>query len=196
VSVTLESNGPEPNSSRPDHTPPPSRLRALITRLFKFGLVGGTSYIIDAGLWVVLVNWTRLMSNNGTTASIITGLIATVYAWIGNRYWTFSERKNANKVGEFIAFFVVNIIGIGVTSATYYVATYWMDFTSEGAQFVSRNIIGIGLGTVVRFLCYHFFIFTADEEGNAKKWFRTKKAASPADDTDTITGDTPPTPEA
>src|SRR6476469_7463584 len=76
-------------------TRPPGRLRAaaaaLIAQLAKFGVVGSIAYVVDVGLFNLLsdAGSSPLLAGQPLLAKVVSTGVATVVAWLGNRYWTF-----------------------------------------------------------------------------------------------------------
>ena len=142
-------------------TPQPTLVQRLWHEVAKFGIVGAVSFVVDMGLFNLLVN--GAMDSKITTAKIISGAVATGVAWIGNRFWTFRHRRNRPVHHEVALFFLVNGIALGVSAL-------WVAFTHytlglDGPVWLNVNaFIGIGLGTLFRFWTYRRFIFSAELE--------------------------------
>ena len=83
-----------------------SRIRAVVRLLWrevaKFGTVGGIAFIIDSGIYLWLLSGP--MADSAGKAKVIAGLVATVFSWLANRYWTFRHRRQANPVREAVLF--------------------------------------------------------------------------------------------
>ncbi len=132
-----------------------SRVEHLVHELAKFGIVGGISYLVT-----VAVNYAYLMvqKNDELTAYIIANVVATGVAYLGNRWWTYKERKSGG-TREMVLFLAINGIAIaiqtGITALTYYV----MHMDSHLEIFFSKFVLSIGIGMAFRFWCYRTFIF-------------------------------------
>ena len=103
------------DSSGHQATTASSPLAAFWRELSTFGIIGVLNIFIDMGLY----NWLRAGPLDGkvTTAKIISGAVATVFAWVGNRYWTFRHRENRPLHHEVVLFFAVNGVALAATSA-------------------------------------------------------------------------------
>lgn len=142
------------------------RLRGAIGVLWremaKFGIVGAICLVIDMGGFNVLVDGP--LANKVTTAKIVSGAVATLVAWIGNRYWTFRHRRNRPVAHEVVLFFIVNGIALAIAAG-------WLALMHYGFHLDSRldnNInafIGIALGTLFRFWTYRQFVFANEPLG-------------------------------
>lgn len=138
---------------------------ARIIELFKFGFVGGMAFIIDVGLFNLLrFGPGEILGAKPLTAKVVSAVVATVFSWVCNRYWTFAKEKTTSRTKEFIGYALVNVIGMVVTVACLWFSHYVLNLRSPLADNISGNIIGVGLGTVVRYLGYKFFVFTGAKE--------------------------------
>ena len=87
----------------------------LVGRLVKFGSVGFVAYVVDVTIFNVLlyVGAPPLLEGRPLIAKIISTFAATVVAWLGNRYWTFSTRRSDRPVREFFLFALSCTVGLG-----------------------------------------------------------------------------------
>lgn len=134
-------------------------VRSVWREMAKFGVVGVVNVFIDMGLYNLLV--AGPMSGKITTAKCISGAVATAFAWIGNRYWTFRGRRNRPVHHEVILFFVVNGIALGLSMAWVAFAHYTLGL--QGKVWLNINgLISIGWGTIFRFWAYKMIVFRND----------------------------------
>ncbi len=126
----------------------------------KFGAVGGIAFVIDTGIFLWLLHGP--MSDHPTRAKIASAVVATVFSWVANRYWTFRHRRRANILREIILFAVMNGIGIAIAGACVYVSHWMLGFTTPFADFVAGSVVGLVLGTIFRFFAYRFWVFTEE----------------------------------
>ena len=143
-------------------------VRSLWRELAKFGVIGVINIVIDLGLYNLLIDGP--MPTKVTAAKIVSGTVATLFAWVGNRYWTYKERESGGS-REMVLFLAINGIAIaiqtGITALTYYV----MNLDSHFEIFFSKFILGIGIGMAFRFWCYRTFIFPEAEPALAGDQF-------------------------
>ena len=144
-------------------------MRERLAELIRFGFVGGVAFVVDAGLFNVLrFGPGEVLGHKPLTAKVVSVAVATVVAWLGNRYWTFSQRRTAGRTREFIAFAVVNVIGMAIAVGCLAFSHYVLGLTSPLADNIAANGVGLALGTLFRYLAYRFFVFTgADEPADA-----------------------------
>ncbi|MCZ2403247.1 GtrA family protein [Paenarthrobacter sp. Z7-10] len=130
----------------------------------KFGVVGGIGFVIDTSIFLWLRNGS--LADHPTKAKIISAVVATIFSWVANRYWTFRHRRRANIGREILLFALMNGIGIGIAGACVYVSHWVLGFTSAFADFMAGSVVGLVLGTIFRFFAYRFWVFTEelDEE--------------------------------
>jgi putative flippase GtrA len=157
---------------------------AWLHELVRFGTVGAVAYTIDAGGWMLLVRGPgHLMGDAPGRASLLTGALSILVAWLGNRYWTFADNRNPAKTKELILFVLVNIAGVLIATAAVYVSRWTLGYTSGVADFVSRNIIGIGLGTVFRYIMYKTVVFRGPGPVNQEQSLPAGVRPAPSEET-------------
>ncbi|WP_435199742.1 GtrA family protein [Janibacter sp. GS2] len=122
----------------------------------KFGLIGAVSFIIDLGGMNLLTH--TVLEGKVTTARVLSGVAATLFAWFGNRSWTFRHRRSRPAHHEVTLFFLVNGLALAISTLCLVISHYGLDLTTRLADNVA-TIIGIGLGTLFRFWAYRRFVF-------------------------------------
>jgi putative flippase GtrA len=134
--------------------------RVLLKEISAFGVVGVINLFVDVGLF----NLVHFRIGLGpTTSNIISTAVATTLSYFGNRHWSFSHRARTGLRREYVLFFVINLIALGISSVviafTYYVVGAHSPFALNVAKF-----IGIGIGTVFRFWSYKRYVFPPQPE--------------------------------
>lgn len=142
------------------------RIRGLASLFWrevaKFGAVGGVAFIIDNGLYWHLINGP--MDDSVVKARFVSASVATVFAWVANRYWTFRHRRQPNAARELLMFIFINVIGMGIAAGCVWIVHYPFGVTDTTYLFVA-GIIGTVLATFVRFIAYRFWVFNAELDG-------------------------------
>lgn len=137
-----------------------SGLRGLVDTIWhevaKFGVVGLLAFVIDLGGMNLLTH--TVLEGKPTTARIVSGVAATLFAWFGNRSWTFAHRRSRPVAHEVSLFFVVNGIALAISTLTLVLSHYVLGLDSRLADNIS-TIFGIGLGTLFRFWAYRRYVF-------------------------------------
>jgi putative flippase GtrA len=139
------------------------RIRGLASLFWrevaKFGAVGGVAFVIDNGLTYYLMHGP--MADSPSKARFVGAVIATIFSWIANRYWTFRHRRQDNVLREFVMFIIINGIGIGISTGFTAIANYWLHVTDKNMLFAA-GVLGILVATVVRFFAYRFLVFNKE----------------------------------
>ena len=131
------------------------RSRVLIHEVAKFGIVGVLAFVLT----IVLFN--TFHSGAGmdpVAATTLANVVATVFAFVGNKFWAFRHRKGSHWGRESLLFFFFNGIGILITDGVVAAVHYGLGYTDNFSLNVA-NIIGIGLATLFRLYCYRRWVF-------------------------------------
>jgi putative flippase GtrA len=139
-----------------------SWLRERRGELVRFGTVGGIAFVVDLGvLNLVYFVWRTPLAQDEKviTANVLSAIVATVVAWLGNRLWAFSHRRARHPVSELAIFGLVNAVALAERAATAAIGAYVLHFTSQTGINIAA-IIGIGIGTITRYFGYRRFVFT------------------------------------
>ncbi|GAA3116779.1 GtrA family protein [Planomonospora alba] len=159
------------------------RFADLVHELAKFGTVGAFAFVIDVGgfnLFHYVLGWWGTL-----TSKVVATVIATTFAYFGNRYWTYRHREQSGLTREYFLFFLLNgvalLIGLLVVGFTRYTLEL-----SDPLSINVANLFGIGLGTLFRFFSYKKWVFLAATEDidtprelPADEDARTRRTAGP-----------------
>lgn len=137
----------------------PRRVPRLVSQLAAFGLVGGTAFIVDVGVYNLLR--LTLLDDKPIGAKVISVAVATIVAWLGNRALTFRTQRGRALWKEGALFALMNIGGLGIAAACLFVSHYVLGYTSPLADNIAGNGVGLVLGMVFRFLAYRYLVFRA-----------------------------------
>ena len=146
----------------------PESVRAVLIKhreLLKFAVVGGTTFVIDNGIWYVLK--LSVLEDKPVTAKIIAIIVATIVSYVLNREWSFRTRGGRERHHEAGLFFLISGIGVALNSAPLYISRYWLNLeephvsrlVQEIADFVSGQILGVLLGMAFRWWAFRRFVF-------------------------------------
>ena len=137
----------------------------LRNELGKFGVIGFIAFLID----LVIFNFLRFAGGEGVlfdrplTAKVLSVLVATTFAFVGNRHWTFKERSRSTIRRQYTMFFVFNVIGMVIALSCLWISHYVLGYESALADNISANFVGLILGTMFRFWGYHNWVFPAQD---------------------------------
>ncbi|MCZ3387740.1 MAG: GtrA family protein [Actinomycetia bacterium] len=142
------------------------RLRRGAGELSRFGAVGIGAFVIDVGLFNLLVHVgdPGPLADKPLTAKTIATVVATIFAYQVNREWTWKDRGRRGFWREYSLYFLLNAIGLVITLLPLAVSRYVLDLDSAIADNISANVIGVGFGTLFRFSSYRRWVFPAVEE--------------------------------
>jgi putative flippase GtrA len=132
-----------------------ARFDVLIHEVAKFGVVGGIAFVITLGVTNALHSGAGV---GPLTAVVIANLVATVFAFFGNRHWAFKHRQGKGLGRESVLFFVFNAIGTAIQLAVVGIVYYPLGLTDHLSYNIA-NVIGIGFGTLFRLFAYRKWVF-------------------------------------
>ncbi|MPY83408.1 MAG: GtrA family protein [Actinophytocola sp.] len=146
----------------------PEPLRSVLIKhreLLKFGIVGGTAFLVDNGVWYLLK--LTVLESKPTTAKAIAILVATIVSYILNREWSFRARGGRERHHEAALFFLVSAGAIVINLIPLYTSRYILDLevphvsrlVQEVADFTSGSVIGMLLAMLFRFWGYRKWVF-------------------------------------
>jgi putative flippase GtrA len=149
------------------------RFGGLVRDLGKFGVVGAVSFAIDVTIFNLLRD-----SMGPFWAAAASMTVAATVAFVGNRFWTWRHRERSGLHREYVLYFALNLVGLGITEAILWLSHSalghaWPDlFQTRLADNVAKNIVGMALATLFRFWSYRRFVFPeaaqpADQESVA-----------------------------
>lgn len=135
------------------------QFRQQIHEGAKFGLVGlGGVLIVIAGADLLHFG----LGLGKYTSLTVATVVATVFSFLGNRYWSFRHRQGNGARNETIMFFVLNGVGLLIQYACLGLVTDAAGLSSR-LWYTVANLIGIGLGTLFRFWSYRKWIWVPPE---------------------------------
>jgi putative flippase GtrA len=146
--------------------PQPYRAVAIRHReLVKFALVGGTTWIIDTAVFLLLKS--TVLEPKPVTAKVIAVVLATVVSYLLNRDWSFRTRGGRDRHHEAVLYLLISGIGVAVYSAPLFISRYVLELrepmvsglTVSVADFVSGQIIGVLLGMAFRWWAFRKIVF-------------------------------------
>ncbi|HEX6521719.1 MAG TPA: GtrA family protein [Streptosporangiaceae bacterium] len=139
------------------------RFVALIPELMRFGVVGGIGAIIDLGGAAYLH---LEMGIGPLVAKGLSIIAATVFTYLGSRFWTFRHRVNQAVLRETVLFAILNVVGLLIAEAVIAFTHYGLGAKSALA-YNAASVAGTGLGTIFRYFTYKKWVFLAAEPAAA-----------------------------
>ncbi|MFD4674202.1 GtrA family protein [Lentzea sp. NPDC058450] len=146
----------------------PEPLQFLLHKhreLIRFALVGGTTFLIDNGVWYALK--LTVLTDKVVTAKVIGVLVAIIASYVLSREWSFHTRGGRERHHEAALFFLVSGLGVGINILPLWLSRHLFGFqapfvsvlTEEVADFVSGSIIGMLLATGFKFWAMRRWVF-------------------------------------
>lgn len=131
-------------------------LKNLYAEILKFGVVGTIGVASDVATSNLLWAATSLSQTAGSVGGTC---VATVVAYIGNRYWVFRDRPASARRREMLLFLLISLIGLIIESSFVYAGNHFLGFHSQASANVEKYIFGLLVAGVFRFWTAHTFVF-------------------------------------
>lgn len=125
-------------------------MKKLIQQLIKFGFVGGTAFVIDYGVMILL---TEVFGINYLISSGISFTISVIYNYVLSIKWVFDVGEDRNKTKEFVVFIVLSIIGLGLNQIL-----MWLTVEKMGIFYMLAKIIATAIVMVYNFITRKIFL--------------------------------------
>ena len=127
--------------------------RVLLKEISAFGLIGIVALGIDLGVFA----W--LAPHGAVKAKIVSATLSTAFAYVGNRYLSFSHRARTSIARETTYFFLINAITLGFSLGCIAFFVYALGYGHGSVMVFLVNLATIGIGTLFRFWSYKRFVF-------------------------------------
>lgn len=129
--------------------------RLLVRELSLFGAVG----LVNLGLDIALFNvFTQVFDLGALTSKVLATSISATSAYFMHRHWTFAHRARNKFRREYVVFFGLNAVALGVGLVVIAAARYGLDRTDLLSLNIA-NLVGIAMGTAFRFWSYKRWVF-------------------------------------
>lgn len=129
--------------------------------LARFGVIGALAFVVDVGTFNVA---RHVLDLGPLTSKTIAVVLATTFAFAGNRSWTFGRRRRRHAGSAYLMFFAVNAVALLISLACLATSTYVLGLDSALAENISANVVGVGLGMIFRFWAYERWVFPSHPE--------------------------------
>ncbi|WP_036318784.1 GtrA family protein [Microbacterium indicum] len=141
---------------------PKKGLFAKVRQAGAFLAIGGIAFVIDFLTYNGLVFWVTghgPMFEHPIWAKIIAIVVATLFTYVGNRYWTFNDRHLPHKLSRYVIFVVVNGFAVLLQLAPLWVSRYVLGLHDPISDNISGTFIGQILATAFRYVAYDRWVF-------------------------------------
>lgn len=116
--------------------------KKLFLQIIKFGFVGGTAFLIDAGVLLLLSK----LGINYLISNVISFTISVIYNYVLSMKFVF-DVKNNNTTQNFLQFIILSIIGLGINE---FIMKICVDNISINLLF--SKIIATGIVMIYNFI--------------------------------------------
>ncbi|MBJ8346205.1 GtrA family protein [Antrihabitans sp. YC2-6] len=142
-----------------------TKATTALRRGSAFLVVGGIGFLVDAGLYNILVFWggEGPLFHAPLPAKIIAIVGATAVTYFGNKWWTFGHKPRGNAMREFAVYVVVNVIAIGLQLSCLAFSRYVLDLSTPMSDNISGTLVGQIVAIGFRYWAYDKFVFTGRE---------------------------------
>lgn len=125
-------------------------MKKLISQIFKFGIVGGSAFVIDYGIMIAL---TEVVGINYLISSGISFAVSVIYNYILSVRWVFEVEKNGDKRKEFIVFIVLSLIGLALNQLL-----MWVTVSGIHIFYMVAKILVTGVVMIYNFITRKLFL--------------------------------------
>ena len=124
---------------------------SLIGQLLRYAVVGGISFVVDYGSLWLLTEKAGLPYLWSAAIAFILGLICN---YLLSTAWVYGESRIKNAWGEFLAFAIIGVIGLGLNELIMYGCTDGLGF-----HYMLSKIVSTGIVFFWNFLARRFLVF-------------------------------------
>ena len=122
----------------------------LFAQIIIFGFVGGTSFLIDAGILFLL---TEFAGVHYLISGAISFTASVIYNYILSIKWVFDAKEDVNKVQELAVFIGLSVIGLGLNQLF-----MWLFVDIFHIYYMLSKIIATAIVMVYNFVTRKIFI--------------------------------------
>ena len=122
----------------------------LFAQIIKFGFVGGTSFVIDAGILFLLTGFCGI---HYLLSGAISFTASVIYNYMLSIKWVFDAKKDVNKVQELAVFIGLSVIGLGLNQLL-----MWLFVDIFHIYYMLSKIIATAIVMVYNFVTRKLFI--------------------------------------
>lgn len=133
------------------------RFEIVVHELGKFGVVGAFNYVLDVGIFNLLL--LGPLGGQPLGAKAVSTVVATTTSYFMNRHWTFRHRPGSHVVRGYALFVALSAVGLGIMLGCLAVSEYVLDQRGLLARNIAGNVVGVGLAMVFRFWSFRRWVF-------------------------------------
>jgi putative flippase GtrA len=138
----------------------------LIHEIGKFGVVGAVNYVLDVGLFNLLL--ANGLHHKPLTAKAISTVVAATSSYFMNRHWTWRHRARIGVVREYGTFIALSAVALAITLGCLAFGEYALGEKSLVARNFWANVVGIGAAMIWRFWSFKRWVFLEPEPARSQ----------------------------
>lgn len=125
-------------------------MKRLINQILKFGVVGGTAFLIDYGLLFLLTEFAGIHYLISGTISFAASVI---YNYILSVVWVFDPVGERSKAKDMAVFLILSVIGLGINQVI-----MWILVELFGVYYMLSKIAATAIVMVYNFITRKIFL--------------------------------------
>lgn len=123
---------------------------SFLQQIIRFGFVGGTAFLIDYGIMILL---TEVFGVDYLVSSGISFCVSVIYNYIMSIFWVFNVDKEKSGVTNFAIFLVLSIIGLGINQLI-----MWLIVDKANISYMISKIVATAVVMVYNFVTRKIFL--------------------------------------
>lgn len=122
----------------------------LLGQIIKFGFVGGTAFVIDAGILFIL---TEFCGIHYLISGAVSFTVSVIYNYILSIKWVFDAKEGSSKTKELAVFIGLSVIGLGINQLF-----MWIFVDLLHIYYMLSKIVATAIVMVYNFITRKLFI--------------------------------------
>ena len=110
-------------------------MNNLIKQILKFGVVGGTAFVIDYGLFAFLT----FLGMHYLLAQVFSFIVSLAFNYWASIKWVFDAKKQTPK--EITIFVVLSVIGLGINEILLYIGVDKLNYHELIVKLIATFIV-------------------------------------------------------
>ena len=125
-------------------------MKKLMFQILRFGVVGGSAFLIDYALLFVLTEFGEI---NYLLSSCISFIVSVIYNYILSVIWVFDVGEERKAVHSFFIFIILSIIGLGINALI-----MWCMVDRLSVYYMLAKIVATAVVMVYNFVTRKLFL--------------------------------------
>ena len=117
-----------------------AKTRKLLIQIFKFGIVGGTAFVID---FVFLYIFREFCHFPVLVSNTLSFCISVIYNYIASVKWVFDVNKEKDAKKQFIIFIIFSVLGLILNNVIMWITVDFLNIYYLLAKIIATVIVMI-----------------------------------------------------